>query len=121
GAESLTSNTVAVDAGPPVNALTLSSVTGAFLSGSTVYYRGVAVGSFTVTDVDSGPASSATAALTGTTTGWTHTASTVSTPTGGPYASNPFSWAAGTVSGPSEVVTGRDVAGNTVATTLTYL
>ena len=56
---------VEVDADPPVNALTLSSVNGAFLSGNTVFYRGVAIGSFSVTnalsDTDSGVASSATA------------------------------------------------------------
>ncbi len=113
------------DGTPPTNALTLSGVTGgAYKSGSIVYYRGAAAGSFaltnTVTDANSGPASSQTAALGGTTTGWTHTPSTVSTPAGGPYASNPFAWTAGTAGAPTETVTGRDVAANTAATALTF-
>ncbi len=69
------------------------------------------------TDVGSGPASSTSSALTGTTTGWTHTPSTVSTPTGGPYVSGTFSWTAGTTSNPSETITGRDLANNTALTT----
>ena len=85
------------------------------------YYRGSVAGSFTITnaltDVGSGPASSTTSALTGTTTGWTHTPSTVSTPTGGPYVSNTFSWVAGTTGSPTETVTGRDLANNTAITT----
>ena len=126
GAESAPSAGVVVDGTPPTNALTLNPVTGAaILSGTTVYYRGAASGSFTLTnavaDAGSGPASSATAALTGTATGWTHTPSTVSTPSGGPYVSAVFSWGVGTTSSPGEVVTGRDVAGNTATTSLTYV
>jgi hypothetical protein len=125
GAESLKSNPVMTDSTPPVNALSISLGTGgAFASGGTVFYRGVAAGSFTLTnaltDSGSGPASSSTATLSGTSTGWTHSASTVATPTGGPYTSNPFGWTAGTVSGPTELVTGRDVAGNTASSTLSY-
>jgi hypothetical protein len=125
GAESAMSAVVTVDPTPPVNALSLSNVTGgAVLTGTTVYYRGAAAGSFTVTntltDVGSGPASSQTAALGGTTTGWTHTPSTVSTPSGGPYVSNSFSWAAATTSSPTEAVTGRDVVSNTAVTNLTF-
>ena len=44
----------------------------------------------------------------------------MSAPTGGPYVSAPFSWTAGTTSAPSEAVTGRDVAGNTAVTNLTF-
>jgi hypothetical protein len=127
GPESSMSTTVAVavDAAPPANAISLSAVTGgAHLAGTTVYYRGADAGSLRLTnavaDAGSGPASSATAALTGTTTGWTHTPLTVSTPAGGPYVSNPFVWAAGTTSGPGEAVTGRDVAGNSAVTHLTF-
>lgn len=130
GAESARSNAVTVagsgDTTAPTNAISLSSVTGgAGKNGDTIYYRGADAGSFTLTnavsDADSGPASSSTAALTGTSTGWTHTASTVSTPAGGPYVSSSFSWTAGTTTSPTEVVTGRDVAGNTVATTLSFV
>jgi len=123
GAESPKSTTVRVDTAAPGSSLVLSSVSGgAFRSGSTVFYRGVDAGSFrltdTVTDPGSGPASSQTAALSGTSTGWDHTAATVSSPTGGPYVSNAFSWTAGTISAPSETVTSRDVAGNATTTTL---
>lgn len=126
GAESAKSATVTVDSVAPTNSLSLSGIVGgAWMTGTTVYYAGAAAGSFTLTnavaDAGSGPASSQTAALTGTTTGWTHTPSTVSTPAGGPYVSSPFSWAAATTSGPGEVVTGRDVAGNSVTTSLTLV
>ena len=128
GAESVRSSpvlVVAVDITAPTNSLSVSSVTGgAFLSGTTVYYRGAAVGSFRVTnavsDAGSGPASSTTGAFSGTSTGWTHTPSTVSTPAGGPYVSNLFSWGAATSSGPQVTVTGRDVANNAAPTTLTF-
>ncbi|WP_309710175.1 LamG domain-containing protein [Pseudolysinimonas sp.] len=125
GAESAMSTVVTVDTIAPINSLTLSSITGgASLTGTTVYYRGTAVGSFTLTnaltDGGTGPASSQTAALGGTTTGWTHTPSTVSTPTGGPYVSNTFSWAAATTGSPTEAVVGRDVIGNTATTNLTF-
>lgn len=126
GAESAKSATVTVDATPPTNSITLSNVSGgAFLNGSTIYYAGAAAGSLTlrnaVADAGSGPASSQTAALTGTTTGWTHTPSTVSTPAGGPYVSGAFSWTAGTTSAPGEVVTGRDIAGNTATSSFTFV
>ncbi|MEO7720348.1 MAG: LamG-like jellyroll fold domain-containing protein [Pseudolysinimonas sp.] len=125
GAESAKSATAMVDTVAPTNAITLSNITGgAFKSGNTIYYNGGSAGSFTltnaVTDALSGPASSQTAALTGTSTGWTHTGSTVSSPAGGPYASAAFSWVA-TTTGPGEVVTGRDVAGNSTTTSLSLL
>ncbi|WP_306206706.1 LamG-like jellyroll fold domain-containing protein [Actinoplanes sp. RD1] len=114
------SRTIQFDPTPPANSVAVSS--GALLSGGTVFYRGTAAGSFTltntVTDSLSGPASSATA-LGGTTTGFTHTPTTVSTPAGGPYVSSPVSWAAGTTAAPTVTVTGADVAGNTTATVLT--
>jgi hypothetical protein len=126
GAESAKSATVVVDTVPPTNSISLSNITGrAYLTGTNVYYAGSAVGSLTltnaVTDAGSGPASSQTAVLTGTTTGWTHTPSTVSTPAGGPYVSNTFNWAAATSSGPGEIVTGRDVTGNSTTTSLTFV
>jgi hypothetical protein len=127
GAESTMSATatVSADVTAPTNNLTLNNVTGtSYLSGNTVYYRGSAPGSFTLTnavaDAGSGPASSATAALTGTTTGWSHTPATVSTPAGGPYVSGAFSWAASATGPATEVVTGRDMANNSAATTLTF-
>ena len=111
----------------PTNSLALTNKTGgSFLNGNTVYYRGVAAGSFsvqnTVSDATSGAGSSTFPALGGTTTGWTHTTPDLkSTPSGGPYVSNLFSWSAGTASSPTEVVTGADNAGNTTnAPTLTF-
>jgi hypothetical protein len=108
----------------PVNNLALSNISGgAYKSSNNIYYRGTALGSFTLTntltDAASGPASSATATMTGTSTGWTHTPSTVSTPSGGPYVSNTFSWSAATTTTPGAVVTGADVAANTAVSTLT--
>ncbi len=129
GVESTKSTTVTVtppDTTSPTNAITLSDVTGnAGKTGSTIYYRGVGAGSLTLTnavsDAGSGPASSATAALGGTTTGWSHNPSTVSTPSGGPFVSATFSWTAGASSAPTEAVTGRDVAGNTAVTNLSFV
>lgn len=125
GPESAKSATVNVDATAPTNSISLSSVTGgAHLAGTTVYYRGIAAGSLRITnavaDAGSGPASSTTSNLSGTSTGWTHIGSIVSAPIGGPYVSNPFSWAASTGSSPQVTVTGRDVAGNTAATNLIF-
>ena len=130
GTESAKSTSVVVTAGadstPPTSAITLSGVTGgASKSGDTIYYRGTDAGSFTLTDTvtdgGSGPASSQTAALGGTTDGWSHTDSTVTTPSQGPYVSNPFSWTASTSSAPTEAVTARDVAGNATVTNLSFV
>ncbi|HVM16160.1 MAG TPA: chitobiase/beta-hexosaminidase C-terminal domain-containing protein, partial [Gaiellaceae bacterium] len=116
--------TVKVDTTNPTNSVSLLLGSGgAHLSGTTIFYRGSAAGSFqlrnAVSDSASGPASSATA-LVAAGSGWTHTASTVSTPTGGPYDSNPFGWGAGTTSSPQYRVTGADRAGGTAQTTYTF-
>ena len=126
GAESAKTAIVTTESTPPVNNIALSNLSGmAVKSGNTIYFHGSAGGSFTLTnaltDTGSGPASSATATLGGTSTGWTHTPGTVATPTGGPYVSSTFTWAAGTTSSPTEVVTGRDVLGNQATTTLTFV
>ena len=124
--ESQDSDPVTADGTAPVNDISLSAVSGgAFKTGNTVYYRGTAAGSLrlsnAVIDLGSGPASSATAALGGTSTGWTHTPSTVSTPSGGPFVSNIFSWSAGTTSAPTDVVTGRDYSNNAAQTTVSFV
>ena len=118
-----------VDNTGPSNALTLTSISPAgsvLKSGNTIYYRGSQTGggSFkirnAVSDPESGAASSQTAALGGSSTGWTHTPSIVATPAGGPFDSNDFAWSQGTTSAPTEVVTGRDGAANaTASATLT--
>ncbi len=121
-----TSTTIAnvrVDNTVPTQSLALTGVApagSAFLSGTNLFYRGAAAGQLrirnTVADGGSGPASSTTSALGGTSTGWTHTAGTVSTPAGGPYDSNLFSWSAGTTSSPTVDLYGTDAAGNNSAT-----
>ncbi len=117
---------------PTSGVLALNSVSpagSAYLSGTTVWYRGVQTGggSFrlrnTVTDNvgGSGAGGSRTNALGGTPTNWTHTPSTVATPLGGPYDSNTFNWAQGTTSSPTEVVDALDAATNSLAlSTLTF-
>ena len=120
-----TSVTFTIDNTPPSNSLSLTAQSPAgssFKSGSTVYYRGTGAGSGgsfkirnAVSDAGSGPASSTTASLGGTTSGWLHTPGKVSAPSGGPYDSNLFTWTEGTSSSPTEVVTGADAAGNTTA------
>jgi hypothetical protein len=122
---------VRVDNTAPTTAVSLSSVApfgSAFLSGNTVYYRGTgggAGGSFqisdAVSDAGSGPASATFPALGGTSTGWAHTAQTVSVPSGGPFVStNAFTWSEGTSSSPTEGVQGADSAGNSATTSLTF-
>lgn len=125
GNESAKSAAVIAESAPPANSLALSGLSGgAWMSGSTIYYRGASAGSFTltngVTDAYSGPASSTTA-LGGITAGWSHTPSTVSAPSGGPYVSNPFAWAAATTSAPTATVSARDKAGNTATTNLSFV
>jgi hypothetical protein len=119
------------DTAAPTGALSLSSQSpsgSAFLTGNRVFYRGTgggAGGSFALTnavaDGGSGPASSATAALAGSSTGWTHTAGPVSTPPGGPYVSASFAWSEGTSTSPTETVTSADLAGNMSTQTLTFV
>jgi hypothetical protein len=122
---------VKIDTTPPTNAVSLTGVSGGLYptagplaSGSTIYYRGAAAGSFTITnavaDALSGPASSATSSFAGGSSGWSHTPSLVTTPAGGPYVSAAFSWSPGSSSSPSETVTGRDVATNFASTTLNF-
>jgi hypothetical protein len=128
-----TANTthIKLDNVAPTNALTLTNKTGSasYLSGNTVYYRGTALGSFSiqnaVTDAASGPASSTFAALAGTGGAGTlsHTTPDVkTTPADGPYVSSAFSWTAGTTATRTEAVTAADDAGNTAsAPTLTLM
>jgi hypothetical protein len=96
---SATITNVRVDNTAPAVSLALaSSPTGAYKPGTVVFFKANAAGSFglvaTVTDGGSGAASATFPILTATS--WTtHTAETVSTPTGGPYASTSFVWASG--------------------------
>jgi hypothetical protein len=126
GTESPLSQPVTTDATGPTNTVTTEVLTGnAAQVGTAIFYRGLAAGSFTLTnavvDAGSGPASSSTMALAGDASGWTHPPSTVSAPVVGPYVSNAFSWSTATTSAPTETVTGRDAAGNATSTTLSFV
>lgn len=118
-----TSYTWTVDTTAPTQSLTLASgASGAYLNGTTLYYRGSAAGSFRLTDAVSdggtGPASASFPSI--ATTGWSHTAESVSTPSGGPFTSSTFSWSSVPSTPAAYSVTGSDVAGNTTATALTF-
>ncbi|HVP75536.1 MAG TPA: invasin domain 3-containing protein, partial [Gaiellaceae bacterium] len=120
---SVTSSPVMVDTTAPTDAITLSGATGAYKSGTTVYYKGNAAGSFqlkdAVSDGISGPASATFGALSGGSGFSTHNSETVSTPAGGPYVSSAISWSSASGS-PTIPVNGTDAAGNSSsATTLT--
>ena len=92
--DTATVNFVFNDVTPPTNTITLASATGAYLAGTTLYYRPAAAGSFTlssaVADGGSGPDSATYPAI--GQSGWTHALETASTPAGGPYDSSAFSW-----------------------------
>jgi hypothetical protein len=121
-------NVARIDTVAPGNALSLTSQSGAgsYLFGTTLFYQGGPGGSFkirnAVTDSVSGPASSTFGDFGGTSTGWTHTTPDVqTTPIGGPYDSNTFTFGPGTSSSPTVLVTGKDAAGNTTSVTLTFI
>jgi hypothetical protein len=112
-----------IDTNAPTQALVLANgSSGAYLSGTTLYYNANAAGSFklvdAVSDSGSGPASATFPAIAAT--GWTHAAETVSAPSGGPYTSSTFSWGASPSTPSGYTVSGNDVAGNTASTALTF-
>ncbi len=117
--------TFANDQAAPTGALTLgTSPVGALVTGTTLYFRSSAAGSFTlvdsVSDSGSGPASSAFPAV--ATSGWSHAAETVTTGSGTAptvaYASSQFTWTAGAGNPSSITVTSADRVGNSSTTTL---
>ncbi|MFM2475358.1 hypothetical protein K6Y82_44760, partial [Burkholderia cenocepacia] len=125
GPSSASSAVAIADTVAPTNALSISVTSGrAVLQGGTLWYRGAGNGELrivhAVSDALSGPASSSTGALSGTTTGWSHVASNVSTPAGGPFASAPFTWAPGTTTAPTSDLVGFDVAGNQASTRVQF-
>ena len=104
------------------HSLSLTAATGAYLSGSTLYYKPTVAGSFKLVDAFSAPAgtTSDTYPAIGQ-SGWTHDNETVSTPSGGPYTSSAFSWSAQPNSPGSYTVSGLDAASNTSTTALTFV
>jgi hypothetical protein len=121
----VTAYTWTVDTIAPTQSVTLASgAANAYLSGSTLYYKGNAsTGSFhlldAVSDGGSGPASATFPSM--ATTGWSHGAETVTTPSGGPYSSSTFSWSANPSVPAGYTITGADVAGNTTARSVTFV
>ena len=106
--------TVNLDTTQPTHSFTLSNAVGASKTGSTVYYKGNAVGSFNVVDAlaDTGTGPASVTFPAAATIGWTHNAETVTTPAGGPYTSTTFSWTANPSNPTGYTVTGTDNAGN---------
>ena len=120
--------TVTIDPTAPTQTF---SETGAnsYVNGTTLYYKSNAVGSFTisaaVTDNESGPKQSVFPLI--STTGWTHAAETVTASTGSnptkTFTSSPYSWTANPTNPTNtaaRTVTSSDIAGNPVATALTF-
>ena len=90
------------------------------------YYRGSAAGSFrfqlTPVPVGGSPAVSAGfSALPADAVGFSFDSSSVTTPLGGPFVSNPMSWAAGTASNPSGTIDLTNQAGSTFGAVGTIL
>jgi Bacterial Ig-like domain len=130
-----TSSTIKVDTVAPALALSTTTATGgdttaAGLSGSVVLFQACnGSGGFrfssAVTDTTSGAASANYPALSATR--WTtHASETITTPSGGPYVSSEYSWAAGNCGSQkaatpgSQTITAKDAAGNSTTTTVTF-
>ena len=102
--------------------LSLSAATGAYLTGTNLYYKPTVAGSFKLVDAFSAPAGAASDTFPAIgVSGWTHNSETVSTPSGGPYTSSVFSWSAQPNSPGSYTVSGKDAANNTTTTTFTFV
>ncbi|MGH9154703.1 MAG: beta strand repeat-containing protein [Acidimicrobiales bacterium] len=114
---------ITVDRTAPAATLALApGAVRSFLNGTTLYFNGDAAGSFklvaTVTDAGSGPASAAFPVQ--ATSGWTHGAETVTTPTGGPYTSTIFTFTSTAGTPGTYAVTVVDGAGNAATVNVTF-
>lgn len=126
GNTSVLTTIVRYDTTAPTQVLSLSSASGAYYNGTTIYVKRNAAGSFVlnsaVTDTYVGPASVAFPAI--TTTGWTHPAQTVNTGTGSnptiTYSSSTYSWVSGARRPTNTAIVATDLAGNTLTTTPTF-
>jgi Chitobiase/beta-hexosaminidase C-terminal domain len=117
---------VKVDQIPPTNTISIANVTGGAYSafnGAVLYFKGDVAGSFNyidgVADGESGPAAATFPAI--ATTGWTHDNETVSTPSGGPYTSSPYSWSPNPGTPPLQSLVGKDVAGKIWSAAITFV
>src|SRR5581483_4671081 len=120
--EAVGSQAVQIDGSAPTHSLALAaSPTGAYLTGSTLYFRGVAAGSFGFTDTlaDSGGSGAASVQYPAIgTAGWTHATETVAT--GPAYASSTYSWSASPSGPAAQTLVAKDVAGNATNLSVTF-
>jgi hypothetical protein len=107
---------------PLTNSITMVSPVWAYLSAGKIYFNRTESGSFALVDAltgGAGPASVAYPAV--ESKGWTHAAETVSTPSGGPYASSAFTWKKKPNTPGSYTVSGRDALGAVSTAVLTFI
>ena len=125
GNTSTLTTVVKYDLGPPTQTVTLVSGVNASQTGNVIYFRG-ATGSFVlasdVTDTETSPASVTFPVI--STAGWTHTAETDVTgigslPTLG-FTSSTYSLTSTASTPGTHSVVGKDAAGNSVTTALTF-
>ncbi len=125
GNTSTLTTVVKYDLGPPTQTVTLVSGVNASQTGNVIYFRG-ATGSFVlasdVTDTETSPASVTFPVI--STAGWTHAAETDVTgigslPTLG-FASSTYSLTSTASTPGTHSVVGKDAAGNSVTTALTF-
>ncbi len=118
-----TSNTFLYDSVAPTQSLAVANAVAATLNGTTLYFDPGVAGSFqlvdSLADAGSGPASATFPSFTASK--WTAgVGSSVSTPAGGPYTSNTYSWTGGAGTPASQTITGLDALGNSSSFTLTF-
>jgi hypothetical protein len=115
-----TTATIKVDVTKPTDSLSFGAATGAFLSGTTIYFKGNSTtGSFNLTDTVADAGSGAAFATfpatlsAGFPNRWSVTGGgTVSTPAGGPFSAL-FAWSGGTPATPSPItISSQDAAAN---------
>jgi hypothetical protein len=115
-------NVLKLDTQGPTHAFSLASpIVGASLSGTTLYYKGNAAGSFKLVDTLTDPSGVVSATFPAiATTGWTHAVETVATPAGGPFTSTTFSWIATPTNPAGFAVSALDNATNSSSTGITF-
>ena len=116
--------TLSVVKAPTQSVALAAGANDAYVNGTAVYYAGNTAGSIKLSDSvtaygSATPASASFPAI--ATTGWTHDAETVSTPSGGPYVSSVFSWSQNPGNPSGYSITGIDSNGTTVNDPLTFV